>query len=125
MESLLPVLPTGGLVVGKSTDPVCIAACPAALVTTRVPGAMVAWSPEFLREGYAVQDTLHPDRLVYGLPDGETGAVAQALLDEVYAAIVADGTPKVVTGYATAEMVKTAANSFPPGAHGRAGKRGL
>ena len=79
----------------------------------RSPGAMLAWNPEFLREGFAVQDTLHPDRLVYGLPvragrrDG-----ARALLDEVYAPIVAPGTPKVVTDYATAEMVKTAANSF-------------
>jgi UDPglucose 6-dehydrogenase len=55
-----------------------------------------------------VQDTLHPDRLVFGVADGW----AEALLDEVYAPIVAAGTPKVVTDYATAEMVKTAANSF-------------
>lgn len=73
---------------------------------------MLAWNPEFLREGFAVQDTLHPDRLVYGVPQDETGSTAQALLDEVYAPIVAAGTPKVVTDYATAEMVKTAADSF-------------
>ena len=73
---------------------------------------MLAWNPEFLREGFAVQDTLHPDRLVYGLPDGGAADRAHALLDEVYAQIVAAGTPKVVTDYATAEMVKTAANSF-------------
>ena len=74
---------------------------------------MLAWNPEFLREGFAVQDTLHPDRLVYGLPDGRGRRDrAHALLDEVYAQIVAAGTPKVVTDYATAEMVKTAANSF-------------
>ena len=47
---------------------------------------MLAWNPEFLREGFAVQDTLHPDRLVYGLPGGADGETARALLDEVYAA---------------------------------------
>jgi UDPglucose 6-dehydrogenase len=59
-----------------------------------------------------VQDTLHPDRLVYGLPAGGDGETARALLDEVYRPIVERGTPQVVTDHATAEMVKTAANSF-------------
>ena len=77
-----------------------------------MPGAILAWNPEFLREGFAVQDTLEPDRLVYGIPDGEDGETARKMLDEVYAPIVARGTPQVVTDYATAEMVKTAANSF-------------
>lgn len=110
--SLLEVLAPGELVVGKSTVPVGTAARLAELVTGTVPGALLAWNPEFLREGFAVQDTLHPDRLVYGLPAGRDGETARALLDEVYAAIVADATPQVVTDYATAEMVKTAANSF-------------
>jgi UDPglucose 6-dehydrogenase len=92
--------------------PVGTAADLALMVGEKVPGAMLAWNPEFLREGFAVQDTLHPDRLVYGLPQGPDGDAAHALLDEVYATIVAAGTPKVVTDYATAEMVKTAANSF-------------
>ncbi|MEU6696871.1 UDP-glucose/GDP-mannose dehydrogenase family protein [Pseudonocardia sp. NPDC046786] len=110
-SSLLDVLGPGELVVGKSTVPVGTAARLAALVAERVPEAALAWNPEFLREGFAVQDTLHPDRLVYGVADG--GPVdAEALLDRVYARIVADDTPKVVTDYATAEMVKTAANSF-------------
>jgi UDPglucose 6-dehydrogenase len=82
------------------------------IVVGKVPGALLAWNPEFLREGFAVADTLHPDRLVYGLPEGSDAEKAHALLDEVYARIAADGTPKVVTDYATAEMVKTAANSF-------------
>lgn len=112
VESLLPVLEPGSLVVGKSTVPVGTAGRLAELVTAKVPGAMVCWNPEFLREGFAVHDTLHPDRLVYGLPDDDERATAQATLDEVYAAIIAAGTPKVVTDYATAEMVKTAANSF-------------
>jgi UDPglucose 6-dehydrogenase len=112
VESLLPVLEPGDLVVGKSTVPVGTARRLADLVTAKVPGTMLCWNPEFLREGFAVHDTLHPDRLVYGLPDDEDGAMAQAMLDEVYATTIAAGTPKVVTDYATAEMVKTAANSF-------------
>ncbi|MEU2349062.1 UDP-glucose/GDP-mannose dehydrogenase family protein [Modestobacter sp. NPDC049651] len=111
-ESLLEALKPGDLVAGKSTVPVGTAARLAELVSGKVPGAMLAWNPEFLREGFAVQDTLHPDRLVYGLPAGEDGDRARAVLDEVYASIVAVGTPQVVTDYATAEMVKTAANSF-------------
>ncbi len=111
-ESLLQVLAPGELVVGKSTVPVGTAARLAELVTTKVPGAMLVWNPEFLREGFAVQDTLNPDRLVYGLPAGEDRQTAEQVLDEVYAPIVARRTPKVVTDYATAEMVKTAANSF-------------
>ncbi len=111
MESLVGVLGPGELVVGKSTVPVGTAERLAEIVADKVPGALLAWNPEFLREGFAVQDTLHPDRLVYGVPDASAG-VAEALLDEVYATIVEAGTPKVVTDYATAEMVKTAANSF-------------
>src|SRR3954454_6544801 len=111
-ESLLGVLGAGELVVGKSTVPVGTAAGLAALVAEKVPGALLAWNPEFLREGFALADTLHPDRLVYGLPAGADGDTARGLLDEVYAPIVARGTPQVVTDHATAEMVKTAANSF-------------
>jgi UDPglucose 6-dehydrogenase len=112
VESLLQVLAAGELVAGKSTVPVGTAGRLAELVTAKVPGAMLAWNPEFLREGFAVQDTLHPDRLVYGLPADADRETAEQLLDEVYAQIVARGTPKVVTDHATAEMVKTAANSF-------------
>jgi UDPglucose 6-dehydrogenase len=111
-ESLIGVLGAGELVVGKSTVPVGTAARLAELVADKVPGAILAWNPEFLREGFAVEDTLNPDRLVYGLPSGAEGETARALLDEVYGPIVERGTPKVETDYATAEMVKTAANSF-------------
>jgi UDPglucose 6-dehydrogenase len=111
-EALLEVIAPGELVAGKSTVPVGTAARLSELVAGKVPGALLAWNPEFLREGFAVQDTLHPDRLVYGLPDGEDGETARALLDEVYATIVDRGTPQVIADYATAEMVKTAANSF-------------
>jgi UDPglucose 6-dehydrogenase len=112
VESLLEALKPGDLVAGKSTVPVGTAARLAELVEGKVPGAMLAWNPEFLREGFAVEDTLHPDRLVYGLSPDPSGQTARAMLDEVYASIVAAGTPQVVTDYATAEMVKTAANSF-------------
>ncbi|RBY87401.1 UDP-glucose/GDP-mannose dehydrogenase family protein [Blastococcus sp. TF02A-26] len=110
-ESLLQVLEPGDVVIGKSTVPVGTAAGLARMIAEKVPGATVGWNPEFLREGFAVRDTLHPDRLVYGVP-ADGGAMVEAVLDEVYAPIVARGTPKVVTDHATAEMVKTAANSF-------------
>jgi UDPglucose 6-dehydrogenase len=103
------------LVVGKSTVPVGTAARIAELLTSTAPaGADVslAWNPEFLREGFAVKDTLHPDRLVYGVEPGARGAAARALLDRVYAATIADGTPVVATDYSTAELVKSSANSF-------------
>jgi UDPglucose 6-dehydrogenase len=110
--ALAPHLSPGDLVVGKSTVPVGTAARLAELITAAEPHAMLAWNPEFLREGFAVQDTLHPDRLVFGLPAGADGDEAHALLAEVFAAPLADGVPCVVTDYATAELVKAAANSF-------------
>ncbi|MBX9245656.1 UDP-glucose/GDP-mannose dehydrogenase family protein [Actinotalea ferrariae] len=112
VEALLPHLAPGDVVVGKSTVPVGTAERVAARVAEVQPGAVVVWNPEFLREGFAVQDTLHPDRIVYGLPEGPDGAEARAVLDEVYATPLADGTPQVITDYATAQLVKVAANSF-------------
>jgi UDPglucose 6-dehydrogenase len=103
------------LVVGKSTVPVGTAARLAERVTELAPEgsrAILAWNPEFLREGFAVADTLTPDRFVYGLPEGPDGATAKALLDEVYATPLSTGTPLVTTDYPTAELVKVAANSF-------------
>ncbi|MFJ5176538.1 UDP-glucose dehydrogenase family protein [Streptomyces griseoviridis] len=99
------------LVVGKSTVPVGSADRLAAYLAAHAPaGADVelAWNPEFLREGFAVDDTLHPDRIVTGVRSER----AERLLREVYAAPIADGTPFVVTDFPTAELVKTAANSF-------------
>lgn len=111
VTALLPHLSAGDVVVGKSTVPVGTAARLAELVAPT--GAVLAWNPEFLREGFAVQDTIAPDRLVYGLPPAaEDAAIARAAFDEVYAAALATGTPLVATGYATAELVKVAANAF-------------
>ncbi len=112
IEGLLPHLSDGDLVVGKSTVPVGTARRMADLVATTAVGAALAWNPEFLREGFAVRDTLQPDRLVYGVASGAESDPATAILDRVYAAPLASGTPRLVADYATAELVKVAANSF-------------
>ncbi|MFB2586749.1 UDP-glucose dehydrogenase family protein [Herbiconiux liukaitaii] len=112
VDALLPYLSEGDLVVGKSTVPVGTAARLAAVVTDAGSGAMLAWNPEFLREGFAVKDTISPDRLVYGVAPGEVGESSKALLDSIYEKALSENTPLVVTDYATAELVKVAANAF-------------
>jgi len=107
-EGLLPHLADGSLIVGKSTVPVGTAARLAARLAEEAPHASLAWNPEFLREGFAVKDTLEPDRLVYGVDDERAASV----LDHVYRAAIEAGTPRIVTDYATAELVKVAANAF-------------
>ncbi|KOG59094.1 UDP-glucose 6-dehydrogenase [Streptomyces antibioticus] len=91
------------LVVGKSTVPVGTAERLA-----RTQATEVAWNPEFLREGFAVEDTLRPDRLVFGVES----ARAETILRAVYAPVLAAGTPLVTADFPTAELVKTAANAF-------------
>ncbi|MGW6395613.1 UDP-glucose dehydrogenase family protein [Streptomyces sp. NPDC055103] len=112
--SLAAVAREGALVVGKSTVPVGSAERLAGLLPE---GVDLAWNPEFLREGFAVQDTLRPDRIVVGVPSSagapsSSGARAEKTLREVYAVPVGAGSPFVVTDFPTAELVKTAANSF-------------
>ena len=115
VTSMLPHLGhcTSGpeVVVGKSTVPVGTAS---PLAQTIEPtGALLAWNPEFLREGFAVQDTLRPDRMVYGLPDDPGAASkAQEAMDAVYEQILISGTPRLLMDYATAELVKISANAF-------------
>ncbi|MGW5698349.1 UDP-glucose dehydrogenase family protein, partial [Streptomyces asiaticus] len=111
VESLAPHLRRPALVVGKSTVPVGSADLLAARLAELAPvgaDAELAWNPEFLREGFAVQDTLHPDRIVVGV----AGDRAEKLLREVYQTPVGEGSPFVVTDFPTAELVKVAANSF-------------
>ncbi|MCE0487018.1 UDP-glucose dehydrogenase family protein [Ornithinimicrobium sediminis] len=112
VDAIIPHLKDGSLVVGKSTVPVGTAERLAERIETLTPDSVnveLAWNPEFLREGFAVQDTLHPDRLVLGVPS----AGAEQILREVYArTIEEDRTPVVVTDLPTAELVKVAANSF-------------
>ncbi|WP_028265277.1 UDP-glucose dehydrogenase family protein [Arthrobacter sp. MA-N2] len=112
METLLPHVGPGDVVVGKSTVPVGTAARLADILSEHQPEAHLVWNPEFLREGHAVTDTLSPDRLVYGVADGSEDHAAVSVLDEVYASPLADGTPRLVTDHPTAELVKAAANSF-------------
>jgi UDPglucose 6-dehydrogenase len=111
VETLAPLLTRPCLVVGKSTVPVGTAAMLADLLTERAPigaSAELAWNPEFLREGFAIEDTLHPDRLVIGARSDR----AEATLREVYASPLAANVPWVSTDFATAELVKVSANSF-------------
>ncbi|MGW4795576.1 UDP-glucose dehydrogenase family protein [Nonomuraea sp. NPDC004297] len=111
VDALVPHLRRECLIVGKSTVPVGTAAGLAERITAGAPvgdGAELAWNPEFLREGYAVQDTLRPDRIVIGAASERAGQV----LREVYAKLLAEGIPLVLTDYPTAELVKVAANAF-------------
>jgi UDPglucose 6-dehydrogenase len=108
--SLSPHLDRRALVVGKSTVPAGTAVKMEKLMKSLAPSMDVelAWNPEFLREGHAVKDTLHPDRLVLGVHSH----YAEQQLRTVYESVIAAGTPVVVTDFATAELVKVAANSF-------------
>lgn len=109
VESLAPYLDRECLVVGKSTVPVGTAERLAEKLVRLAPAgtqAELAWNPEFLREGFAVQDTLTPDRIVLGV----TSERAEKILRDVYAPL--GEVPIVVTDFPTAELVKSAANAF-------------
>jgi UDPglucose 6-dehydrogenase len=111
IAGLAPHLSRPCLVVGKSTVPVGTAGRIAERLAALAPAgatARLAWNPEFLREGHAVQDTLRPDRLVLGVADDD----AERTLREIYARLVEAGVPVVVTDFATAELAKAAANAF-------------
>ena len=111
VDALAPTLRQRCLVVGKSTVPVGTAAQLAARLACRAPEGIdvaFAWNPEFLREGSAVADTQHPDRIIIGV----ASEYAEKLLREVYAPQIDDGVPLLVTDMCTAELVKTAANAF-------------
>ena len=108
LEAVAKVTKKGALVVGKSTVPVGTAARLRARLLEINPDADLAWNPEFLREGFAVDDTLRPNRLVVGV----TNDRAENILKEVYATNLKDKTPWVRADLPTAELVKVAANSF-------------
>ena len=111
IDRLAPELTRDCLVVGKSTVPVGTARRLAARLNSLTLDGIVAglaWNPEFLREGFAVHDTLRPDRLVVGV----TSAEADAALRAVYAPLLTVGTPFIATDLATAELAKVAANAF-------------
>jgi UDPglucose 6-dehydrogenase len=111
VDQLAPLLDVPTLIIGKSTVP----AGTAARLTTRFhdlspagDGIRLAWNPEFLQEGRAIEDTLRPDRLVIGVQDEQS----EADLRELYAPLTDTGIPLLVTSLATSELVKTAANAF-------------
>ena len=111
MDGLAPNLTRDCLVIGKSTVPVGTAARLAARIAELAPAgsaAALAWNPEFLREGFAVQDTLRPDRIVVGVTrTGPTRRAARGVRP-----VLELGTPYITTDLATAELVKVAANAF-------------
>ncbi|MCX5042047.1 UDP-glucose/GDP-mannose dehydrogenase family protein [Aldersonia sp. NBC_00410] len=113
VDTLAPRLHRPAVLVGKSTVPVGTAAHLAERIRRDTPQAdvEVAWNPEFLREGFAVEDTLRPDRVVLGI-DETAGGRAEPLIRELYAPLLAAGVPFLVTDLATAELVKVSANAF-------------
>jgi UDPglucose 6-dehydrogenase len=108
LESIAKYVKPGGLVVGKSTVPVGTATKLRNRLLELNPEADLAWNPEFLREGFAVEDTLRPNRLVVGVVNDR----AEQILKEVYATNLKEETPWVRADLPTAELVKVAANSF-------------
>ncbi len=108
LESIAKHVKPGGLVVGKSTVPVGTATKLRNRLLELNPKADLAWNPEFLREGFAVEDTLRPNRLVIGVVTDS----AENILKEVYAVNLKENTPWVRADLPTAELVKVAANSF-------------
>jgi len=110
-DALAPHLASACLVVGKSTVPVGTARQVMNRLQAAAPAGReveLAWNPEFLREGFAVQDSLTPDRIVLGVTSGR----AEPVLREVYATPLAAGIPLLVMDLETAELVKVAANAF-------------
>jgi len=108
LAAIAPVIKDGSLVVGKSTVPVGTAAKMRELLLKINPDTDLAWNPEFLREGFAVEDTLNPTRLVVGV----TNSRAEEVLREVYAKNLAAQTPWVSADLPTSELVKVSANAF-------------
>jgi UDPglucose 6-dehydrogenase len=108
LESVAAIAKKGSLVVGKSTVPVGTAQRLRNRLLEINSEVDLAWNPEFLREGFAVEDTLKPNRLVVGV----TNDRAEQILKEVYASNLKDNTPWVRADLPTSELVKVAANSF-------------
>ncbi|MFF1883746.1 UDP-glucose dehydrogenase family protein [Pseudarthrobacter sp. NPDC058196] len=119
-EALLPHLAAGAVVVGKSTVPVGTVDMLRGVLAIR-PDVLLGWNPEFLRQGTAVKDSLVPDRLVYGVEGGRAAAFhpatgaplgVTAALDAVYEPLLRAGIPRLVCNFATAELIKSAANAY-------------
>jgi UDPglucose 6-dehydrogenase len=114
IATLAPLLDKPAVIVGKSTVPVGTARRLGQVARDLSPAGEaveVAWNPEFLREGFAVEDTMHPDRLVLGVDSAGSGR-AEHVAREIYADLIREGIPFIVTDLATAELVKVSANAF-------------
>ena len=114
IETLAPLLTSPAVIFGKSTVPVGTAARLGAEARQLAPvgdAVEVAWNPEFLREGFAVQDTLHPDRIVLGVDTNRPGH-AEEVARDIYGSLLEEDIPFMVTDLETAELVKTSANAF-------------
>ena len=114
IEELAPLIRRPAVIFGKSTVPVGTAARLRRRARELSPAGdqlQLAWNPEFLREGHAIADTLRPDRLVLGTADDQNSP-SEAVARQIYAQLVDDGVPFLVTDLATAELVKTSANAF-------------
>lgn len=114
ITSLAPLIDRPAVILGKSTVPVGTAESARAHARSLSPAGddlEVGWNPEFLREGHAIKDTLSPDRLVVGAAHDGVGRV-EAVAREVYAQLLEQGVPFLLTDLATAELAKTAANAF-------------
>jgi UDPglucose 6-dehydrogenase len=110
-SALAQHLESACLVVGKSTVPVGTARRLMSCIRSAAPAGQqvdLAWNPEFLREGFAVQDTVRPDRFVFGVDS----AWAQEQLIRVYDQPLTAGIPGLVMDLETAELVKVSANAF-------------
>ena len=113
IDALVPRLTKPSVLIGKSTVPVGTAAELNQRAAALAPAGVdveIAWNPEFLREGYAVHDTLHPDRIVLGTQQDSTRA--EAAVRELYGPLLDAGVPFLVTDLQTAELVKVSANAF-------------
>jgi UDPglucose 6-dehydrogenase len=109
VKAMAPLLSEGSTVVGKSTVPVGTASWVNQYCSEHAAqNVKLVWNPEFLREGFAVKDTLHPDRIVLGVSNDSDSS----LLEKIYSSTIESGTPVIITDYATAELVKVAANAF-------------
>jgi len=114
INTIGPLMTRPAVVLGKSTVPVGTAARLAKRLRKLAPAGDavdLGWNPEFLREGYAVEDTLAPDRIVLGVDPERPGRVEE-VAREIYAQAIERGTPFIVTDLATAELVKVSANAF-------------
>ncbi|GGO93558.1 UDP-glucose 6-dehydrogenase [Nocardioides phosphati] len=108
---LLPHLKAGDVIAGKSTVPANTAGLLNERVVEHGSGARLVWNPEFLREGYAIEDTLRPERVVIGVGDDAEDRAAGERLAAAYAGLETDG-PLIVTDLVTAELAKVASNAY-------------